>query len=545
MKRFVTYTILASVLLLGACGKNLNQSPRYGLNAEAVYSDPDNYIRVLAKLYAGMSMTGNQGPAGQADIAGIDEGFSAYMRVLWNLQELPTDEAKCTWTDPGIPELNKIQWNADNVWVKGMYYRIFYQITLCNEFIWQASDERLNTRGFSTAQLNSIKQMQIEARYLRALSYYHAMDLFGNVPFVTEEDRVGAFYPEQIQRADLFAYIESELKAIEDLLVPASQVVYGRASQSAAHALMAKMYLNAETYLGAGNSRNTESAAYCEKIINSNQFQLDDVYQDLFLADNHTSPEIIFPVVYDGLYAQTWGGTTFLVCSTLGGSMNAAEYGVNGKWAGNRTTRSLVRLFKEDFDQYYTSQEIETGFPDMKKPKPIDSRWLFYTKGQNPNMLSLSTFAQGYPNPKFKNKTKAGLNGSNNATSAHVDIDLPLFRLGDVFLMYAEAKFRSGDEATALIYMNKIRERAYGNTAYNYSSLTLKDFLDERARELNWEGTRRTDLIRFNKFTSSDYVWAFKGGDASGMGVSDKYNLYPLPTSDIVLNPNLQQNPGY
>lgn len=522
MKRLVTYTLFASALLLGACGKNLNQNPKYGLNAEAVYSDPDNYIKVLAKLYSGMSMTGNQGPAGQADIAGIDEGFSAYVRVLWNLQELPTDEAICGWNDPGIPDLNKSEWNADNVWVKGMYYRIFYQITLCNEFIWQTRDEKLNTRGFSSAQVNAIVTMRNEARFLRALAYYHAMDLFGNVPFVTEEDRVGAFTPEQIQRADLFEYIESEIKAIENDLTPAASVAYGRASQSAAHALMAKMYLNAKVY--TGTERYTDCATYCEKVINTNTFQLDDVYQDVFLADNHTSPEIIFPVVYDGLYAQTWGGTTFLICSTLGGTMVAADYGVNGKWAGNRATRPFIEKFAD------TS---------------VDSRWMFYNNGHQLDITSMSTFIQGYPNPKFKNKTKDGLNGSNNATSAHVDVDYPMFRLADVFLMYAEAKYRSGDQSTALLYMNKIRERAFGDQSHNYSSLVLQDFLDERARELNWECTRRTDLIRFDQFTGGTYLWPFKGGLDVGQATADKYNLYPIPTADIVLNPNLQQNPGY
>ena len=522
MKRLVTYTLFASALLLGACGKNLDQNPKYGLNAEAVYSDPDNYIKVLAKLYSGMSMTGNQGPAGQADIAGIDEGFSAYVRVLWNLQELPTDEAICGWNDPGIPDLNKSEWNADNVWVKGMYYRIFYQITLCNEFIWQTRDEKLNERGFSAAQVNQIVTMRNEARFLRALAYYHAMDLFGNVPFVTEEDRVGAFTPEQIQRAALFEYIETEIKAIEDELTPASSVAYGRASQSAAHALMAKIYLNAEVY--TGTARYSDCATYCEKIINTNVFQLDDVYQDIFLADNHTSPEIIFPIVYDGLYAQTWGGTTFLICSTLGGSMVAADYGVNGKWAGNRATKQFIEKFTDTTE---------------------DSRWMFYTTGHQMDITSMSTFIQGYPNPKFKNKTKDGLNGSNNATSAHVDVDYPMFRLADVFLMYAEAKFRTGDQSTALIYMNRIRERAYGDASHNFTSLVTQDFLDERARELNWECTRRTDLIRFDQFTGDSYVWAFKGGIDVGGTVDAKYNLYPIPTSDIVLNPNLQQNPGF
>ena len=218
MKIISSSFLVLSLFAFYSCTKNLNQSPAYGLNSEVVYSDPNNYINVLSKLYSGLSMTGLQGPAGQADIAGIDEGFSAYVRVLWNLQELPTDEAVCGWNDPGIPTLNKMQWNADDGWVKGMYYRIYYQITLCNEFIYQSRDERLDERGFSDADKEMIKMYRNEARFLRSLSYFHAMDLFGNVPFVTEEDRVGAFQPERITRTDLFNYVESELVDLSNVL---------------------------------------------------------------------------------------------------------------------------------------------------------------------------------------------------------------------------------------------------------------------------------------------------------------------------------------
>ena len=312
--------------------------------------------------------------------------------------------------------------------------------------------------------------------------------------------------------------------SLSALAVPAAMAAAAglQHAWAAAWVLLAKLYLNAEVYTGA--SRYADCATYCEKIINSNQFQLDDVYQDVFLADNNTSPEIIFPIVYDGLYAQTWGGTTFMICSALGGSMVAADYGVNGKWAGNRATRPFIEKFTDTTE---------------------DSRWMFYTAGQQIDITSMSTFTQGYANPKYKNKTKDGLNGSNNATSAHVDVDFPMFRLADVFLMYAEAKFRTGDEATALTYMNKIRERAYGDQTHNYTRLVLQDFLDERARELNWECTRRTDLIRFDQFTGDIYLWPFKGGLDVGQATEVKYNLYPIPTSDIVLNPNLQQNPGF
>jgi len=525
MKKIIIFSILSLALvggLMSSCKKQLNQTPKYGLNAEAVYSDPANYIKVLAKCYSGLSMSGNQGPAGQADIAGIDEGFSAYVRVLWNLQELPTDEAICGWNDPGIPELNKTQWNSENVWVKGMYYRIYYQITLCNEFIWQSRDEKLAERGFSDSDIATIRTYRNEARFLRALSYYHAMDLFGNVPFVDENDRVGAFQPPQIQRADLFNYIEGELLDLSPKLLTSGAAPYGRASQTAVQSLLAKLYLNAEVY--TGTPRYSDCATQCEAVINGGTHQLDADYQSVFLADNNTSPEIILPVVYDGLYAQTWGGTTFLVCASLGGSMVAADYGVNGKWGGLRAKPNLVDKFVDS---------------------TLDSRFLFYRTGQLKDITVMATFSNGYALPKFKNKTAAGLNGSNNASSAHVDIDFPMFRLADVYLMLAEAKHRLGDQGTALTYVNLVRERAYGNTTYNLGAVSLLDILDERARELQWEGTRRTDLIRFGLFTSGSYVWPFKGGDVAGIGVDDHFNLYPLPSSDIILNPNLSQNPGY
>ena len=522
MKIISSSFLVLSLFAFYSCTKNLNQSPAYGLNSEVVYSDPNNYINVLSKLYSGLSMTGLQGPAGQADIAGIDEGFSAYVRVLWNLQELPTDEAVCGWNDPGIPTLNKMQWNADDGWVKGMYYRIYYQITLCNEFIYQSRDERLDERGFSDADKEMIRMYRNEARFLRSLSYFHAMDLFGNVPFVTEEDRVGAFQPERITRTDLFNYVESELIDLSNVLSAAGTVDYGRATREAAKTLLAKVYLNAEVY--SGTNRYDDCRNYCEQVINSGAFQLDMDYQHLFLADNQNSSEVIFPVVYDGLYAQTWGGTTYLVCGALGGSMNAADYGVNGKWGGLRSTSAFVNKF-----------------PDTTE----DSRFLFYRDGQELEITNLGTFTQGYAYPKYKNVTSVGDVGSNNGTSAHVDIDFPMFRLADVYLMLAESAYRNGDQGTALNYINMLRERAYGNSNNNMSSINLDDILDERSRELAWEGSRRTDLIRFGKFTSGDYVWPFKGGDVTGIGTSSHLELYPIPTSDLILNPNLTQNPGY
>jgi hypothetical protein len=521
-----------SILFTTGCKKQLNQTPKYGLNAEVIYGDPSNYINVLAKLYSGLSMTGLKGPAGQGDIAGIDEGFSAYVRVLFNLQELPTDEAVCGWNDPGIPELNKMTWSPETSFIKGMYYRIYYQITLCNEFIRESSDEKMSERGFSEVDKARIRVYRNEARFLRALSYYHAMDLFGNVPFVTEADKVGAFSPERILRADLFNYIETELLAIENELPYASPANYGHANRSAVQFLLAKMYLNAEVYSNV--ARFSDCADYCSRIINTGGFSLTEYYPNLFRADNHTSTEIIFPVVFDGVNAQTYGGTTFMVCAAIGGSMVANRYGVNGKWGGLRATAPFVNMF-----------------PDTtSKGTCPDSRYQFYTKGQSKEITSLQglgTFTQGYALPKYRNIASSnGSNGSNNATSPFVDIDYPMFRLADVYLMYAECAVRgSADLSTALTYFNYLQERAYRNNSNNYSSLTLDDIIDERARELHWECTRRTDLIRFGLFTGGAYVWPFKGGTLTGTSVPSYLNLYPIPSADIVLNPNLIQNTGY
>jgi hypothetical protein len=247
IKNILKFGVLAAgVAIATSCESRLDLEPKYGFNSEVIYSNPDNYINVLAKLYSGLGLSGIQGPAGNADIQGIDEGFSSYIRVLYNLQEVSTDVAVCGWNDPGIPELNRQQWSPDNSFVKAMYARIFYQITLANEFMRESSDESMADRGFSDADQARIRQYRAEARFLRALSYYHAIDMFGNVPHITEEDKIGAFVPERITRANLFTYLENELKALEGELASYSADLYGRANKEAAQFLLAKLYLNAE-----------------------------------------------------------------------------------------------------------------------------------------------------------------------------------------------------------------------------------------------------------------------------------------------------------
>ncbi|MFW5761481.1 MAG: RagB/SusD family nutrient uptake outer membrane protein, partial [Cyclobacteriaceae bacterium] len=300
---------------------------------------------------------------------------------------------------------------------------------------------------------------------------------------------------------------------------------YGRADRAALWTLQAKLYLNAEVYIGT--DMYTECITACSKIIESGEYELNDVYRHNFNADNHTSEELIFAVPFDGMNTQTFGGTTYLLSASIGGNMTPANYGSSQNWGGLRTTSAIVNLFPD-----------ETG--------EVDSRALFFTDGQTKEINDISVFTDGYALPKYTNLTKDGIPGSNQI---HPDTDFPMFRLADVYLMLAEAVLRGGEGATineALEYVNQIRERAYGDESGNIAleDLTLDFILDERARELYWEAHRRTDLIRFNQFTENG-IWPWKGNDKEGRTTSLHLNLFPIPANDIIANTKLKQNDGY
>jgi hypothetical protein len=531
MKRInYIFTVLAGLLLIAtSCVKDLDTIPldEDQTTAATVFDDTASYKQILAKLYAGLALSGQQGPAGQPDISGIDEGFGQYLRGLWYHEELPTDEAIISWNDQTIHDFHNQSWNASDVFVSAMYYRVFYQITACNEYLRQTTDEKLDERGVEGNLRAEIGTFRAEARFLRALSYWHALDLFGNVPFVTENDPIGAFLPEQIHRQDLFNYIESELLDIMGTLKAPGSNEYGRADRAAAWMLLAKLYLNAEVYIG--QDRYADCLTYTEKVIDEGGYALDENYEWLFLADNDKSNEVIFPINFDGFHTQTWGGTTFIIHAAVGGDMQPADYGIDGGWAGTRTTSAFVNKFQVD----------ENGNSN-------DKRAMFFTEGQKLEIEDVGNFQDGWAITKFKNIKRNGSVGSN---ATFPDTDFPLFRLGDAYLMYAEAVLRGGggDKQKALDLVNALRKRAYGNESGNISDneLTLDFILDERARELYWEAQRRTDLIRFGKFTGGAYLWPWKGGAPEGIATDPKYNLFPLPSSDVNANPNLVQNPGY
>ena len=541
MKIAIKTSIVTLLLAAGAC-TDLDVQPTDRVTAEVLFKDESAYRSFIARVYAGLAVTGQDGPAGNADIKSLDEGFSNYLRQYWQLQELTTDEAVIGWGDEGLPELHNHTWTPANQFVRAMYYRIFFQVSMANEFLRETTSAKLDGRSVSASVRNDIKTYRAEARFLRALSYWHGMDLIGNVPFYTEESAFGAEPPKQASRAEIFRFVEGELQAIENDMPAPGAADYGRADRAALWMLQAKLYLNAKVY--TGSDKNTECITACKKVIGTNLYALQDNWRDLFKTDNNLSKELIWAIPFDGLSTQTWGGMTYLVHAPLGGKMTDNKddvtgadieaknetfkrYGVNAGWSGLRTTKSMVDLFAD-----------ASG--------AIDERANFYTNGQNREIGSIGTFSEGYAVQKFTNLSSDGIPG---ADLDHPDTDFPMFRLADAYLMYAEAVVRGGtggDRATALGYINALRNRAYNGATGNITDAQMTDalILDERSRELYWEGHRRTDLIRYEKF-SENGVWPWKGGVAEGKPTDKFRNLFPIPTSELLANKNLRQIDGY
>ena len=481
---------------------------------ENLLTGTEAYNQQLAKCYSGLAVSSPDGDSGSPDIEGIDGGFGQYLRALYNLQELPTDEAVIGWNDQTIKDLHGLQWTSSDVFVSACYSRVFYQISICNEVM-----RRIDQSGSNDALM---QQYRAEARALRGLSYLHAIDLFGNVPFTDETTEVGGSNPQQISRAELFAWLEKDMKECADQL-PANPEKY-RCGKGMAYMILAKLYLNAKVY--TGQDKYKECADYCQKIIDLG-YKLESAtnWSKLFCADNDqflgVGHELIFSVYQDHINTQAYGGTTYIINAMVGGKMSYADYGLGGNgWGGIRVTPQFV----DKFDS-------------------ADQRATFFTTGQDKEIKDISDFTSGYAFTKYTNLKANGttIDGANSFP----DTDFPMFRLGDVYLMLAECQVVGGIQCDGIARFNDIRERA---GVAKIDNPTRANILDERARELAWECHRRTDLVRFGLLTSGDYLWSHKGMNSNvgtPHGVDAKYNLYPLASSDVISNPNLKQNTGY
>ena len=540
MKKYIKHSIFGVILALSlsACMKDLDQEPidPDSFTEKDVFKNATEAKGALAKIYASLSLTGQKGPSGDGDIAGADEGSTGYTRMQFYLQVASTDEAIIRWSDAGVPDFHNMSWTPANTFNNAYYNRLGQQIAFANSFIDNAQ---------ALASDPEVAYYIAEARFIRAYAYYNVIDAFGKAPLVTSSK--ADLKPAQNTRAELFNFVESELKDLEGKLKAARANEYGRVDVVAAQALLARLYLNAKVYIG--QDKYTDCITYAKKVIASS-YSLNTTdannngtaYDELFLADNNSNGaqnEFIFLASFDGLNTKTYGGTAFIIHGATGGNMNASSLGINDGWSGLTAPKEFVNKFE-------VSARNSNNEPTAWK----DKRAMFYTDGQTYENTDLKDFTKsGYAITKFKNITSTGATGK-DPEKKFPDTDLPLIRLAEVYLTYAEAVLRGGeggDRATALGYINQLRSRAYGNASGNIadSNLTLDFILDERARELYWEGLRRTDLIRYGKFTGGAYLWSFKGGAASGVAVPDYRNLYPIPQDARTANENLTQNTGY
>ena len=508
------WTVLITIsFLTTSCLSELNVQPVVENTFEnLIAKDPNAAKSILAKMYASFTLAGNEGP-GTSELKGDDAGESPFLRGIFNLEELTTDMAKNRWGDDGLDQLTtNTKWDENNKFFRYTYNRIYFTVAQCNNYI----------NVLKTVSVNDKDSYIAETKFLRALAYFYLIDFYGKGALVTEADFGSADTKAESTRKEIFDYVVADLKSIEDQIPLKNE--YGRANRSAVRMLLAKLYLNAEVYTGQKNY--DEALTYAKKVIDEGGYTLADKYLSVFSGDNNTSTEIIFPLVCDAQTGQSYGNTTYITNGSANSeTMTLSEFGLQDGWGGHRTTKGLYGLFGN----------LTTSTDQRAK--------LFFTKGHNYEMEDYKKWIDGYPSTKFRN---ANFNGT-SVIGAFSNVDYPLFRISDAYLMYAEAVLRgatSGTAAQALTYVNSIRTKRSA-TALTSSDLTLNFLIDERGRELSFEGHRRTDLIRFGRFTGSAYVWPWKGGTPNGTAIPENYKLFPVPLTALQANPKLKQNSGY
>ena len=533
------FSAVAASVMLTACVGDLNTLPLNptDVTSETAYgTDEAGYLSGLTKLYFQIISNDTQ------DLKVTDGGASEFIRCLWSTQEVTTDAAKNAWPDGWVNDLNKNTWRGDvlNDAVYGVYVRSLQGIAYINEYLRQTADDKLSSRGVSAELKAKIEGFRAEARFLRAYFYWALIDSFGNVPFSTEDSPFGGGYnPPQAPRAEIFNYIVGELEylASSNSAMPEAQSCYPRADKGSCLGLLARLYLNAEVY--SGKAMWTEAKTTCEKIYQL-PYRLATNYDELFRGDNGENldarGEFLFAAAYHADHAQSWGGTTYLTCGSLNGD-DAPIYltGTTDGWSGNRLPGDYVRKYFN-----VSNENFETGTYDCDDERGK----FFYIKGRSEMTdAELLVFTSGWSCVKYTNIPSTDKTGEKYAASAKVlsDIDFPLIRLGEIHLIYAEACMNIGGDASAQVAALASRAKVSAPT-----TITEEFLIAERARELMWEGHRRTDLVRYGKFTSKDFPWPFKGGSFQGnVDLGDHMNIFPIPISELTTNLDLVQNPGY
>lgn len=540
MKKNIIFGAIAA-LMLTSCIGDLEQAPMAGNIVNGVYENEASRMSALAKVYGGFTLTG-QGGAGSTDIDVSDSGASEFLRAWWSIQTISTDEAKCVWGDSWVAEVGGNKWsNVKNDAIYATYTRAMMMVSFANDFLRNTNDKN-----------EEIAIERTEVRFLRAFAYWVLLDCYGNPPFVLEDSSVGATNPKQISRADLFAWLKSEL---EDLVSADSKMkaphtqVYPRVDKGAAYGLLARLCLNHKTYIGREDSSiYATAAAAADEVIAA--YDLAENYNALFMGDNGENPdalsEIVYATCYDATRTQSYGGTSFFI---LAGKGTQYSLGVDGHWNGLVTSTDAVKVFNINVDGAAVRKDDVAGDGADVFTK-VDKRALVSLEESDDKEINNKDFVNGWHVVKYNNNRFLEPETDYSKIEKFSSIDFPLIRAGEMYLVYAEAMARKDggqtSDAKAVEYMKALQARA-GMTAPTVtgSTVSLDQIFDEISREMFWEGQRRTTLIRFDRYSSANYLWPFKGGVANGVGFDKYLELFPLPSDDLLANDNLTQNPGY
>lgn len=550
-KKYI-YGLLGVCLIMTSCLNDLDQEPKLDKSNQSIINEED-CMSFLAKIYSGFGLSGNVGPGGpdadqEPDLQGGDQGSLVFLRGLLSMQLYPTDEAIWNWADEGIVELCEINWDYTLFYAYTFYQRAMLNIRYCKEF--------LDIYTLDT-DIPNLEKYRDEIRGILAMNYFYLIDLYRNPGVVWDDSPTNdkSWMPSQIGKTEIFNMIVNELIDLSEngnLDETPSMANYARITKPVINTLLAKMYLNAEVYIG--QPMYDKAAQYAVKVINAG-FDLEDDYRNLFCGENHLTAmrkkEIIFAIPFDDVNAKSHGSTMMVTAAAYGGVLDPTWFGMTSSWTCLKPTQQLIGLFNGpnpdngvNYDEYGSTikKDKRYRFFDVKSYEEDGS-----VKDRRDVNTKMGDWNTGYLCYKF---TNLGWDGASVTPTADPYTDFPLFRLADIYLIYAECAVRGAagtDLATATGYVNRLRERANGDTSQNIraSELTEDFILAERARELYWEGQRRSDLVRFGKFTKG-YAWAYKGGVVEGTAnVEDKFNIYPISDRDLTANPNLKQNPGY
>lgn len=558
IKKYFLLGGTALMMGMSSCVGDLDLEPNDPNLADP--NDPNFYTGALAMCYSGIAVSGIDGNS-SSYVTGLDAGTSAYLRCTVMLNEYAADQIWFMWKDAGIPDLITMTWGSENTIISGAYYRFMGHIAICNDFLGNIAD----------MEDPEIVEMRAEARVLRAYSYLNMIDFFGQTSFITEEAAPGE-QPRQISRKEGFEFIESELRDIVDNKLISENPSYGRVGLDGAEALLARLYLNAEVY--TGTARWKECQDCCKNIIARHQgggFQgsgLANHWLYLFCRDNNeympggankAENEILFGIAYDDTYTQSYGGSTFIINSSVPGSSHyfpAGAYGTSAGWGCFRGRKQLAELFY-GMDNDVRKSMWGTGKYAATKVNGEDWEEEDYSDAIVGYTGAWSSVG-GNMVVKFTGLEKSDANdgtfkytpdGLGTVNTDFASTDYPVIRLADVYLMYAECNVRGGvgNLADAVDYVNYVRERC-GSSPISAAELTQNLILDERGRELYYESIRRTDLIRNNVYVGpAQKVWQFKGSadDPVGTRVSARNDIYPIPNAVLNAQPDFKQNPGY